>query len=126
MTQVKWKFEGIEVYFVSPAEKLDQDILRMRCRLNIRSKIKIIDDNFTLPESHNADCASCKRNSTVSAQPTLSVYIEEDETESEAIQLLRVSVDVDPTGSAVDLLPSGDTPSDLDRPSDGLDSEPIG
>lgn len=125
MTQVKWKFEGTEVYFVSAADKLDRDVLRHRGKLGTKAKIEIIDDNFTLPESYIANCASCKRNSTVSAQPTLPVYLEEDETEPEAVQLLGVSVDVDPVDSAVDLLPSGDTPSDLDRPSDGLDSQPI-
>ena len=125
MTQVKWKFEGTEVYFVSSSDKLDRDVLRHRGKLGTKAKIEIIDDNFTLPESYTANCASCKRNSTVSAQPTLPVYTEEDETEPEAVQLLGVSVDVDPANSAVDLLPSGSTPSDLDRPSDGLDSQPI-
>jgi len=137
MTQVKWKFEGGTVYFVSPKEKVERHALNIGGKSGVNPKIEIIDDNFTLPESYNAGCASCSRSSSASSQSTVSVYSEETKSfvvedledyksRQTSSELLGVFVDVDPTDSPVDLLPDSDTPSDLDLPSDGLDSEPIG
>lgn len=126
MAQVKWKFKGMDLYFVSEKEKLTRDVLRMRCRLNIRSKIEIINDYFTLPESDLAGCASCSRNGLTKSQQTLPIYIEESQAEQETVELFGVSVDVDPVGSAGDLLSDSDPTGDPDSTGDSVDGEPIG
>lgn len=126
MTQVKWKFKGIDLYFVSDKDKLTRDVLRHRGKLGTKAKIEIINDYFTLSESDTAGCASCSRNGLVKSQPTLPVYTEENEIEPEAVQLLGVSVDVDPTGSADNLLSDSGTSGDSDSTGDSVDGEPIG
>jgi len=126
MTQVKWKFKGIDLYFVSDKEKLTRDVLRHRGRLGTKSKIEIINDYFTLSESDLAGCASCSRNGLVKSQQTLPVYTEEDETESEAVQLFGVSGDVDPDSSAGDVLPESTSASDSSGTGNSLDSKSAG
>ena len=126
MTQVKWKFKGMDLYFVSDKEKLTRDVLRHRGRLGTKAKIEIINDYFTLSESDLAGCASCSRNGLTKSQQTLPVYTEEDQTEHEAVQLLGVSVDVDPANSAGDLLSDSGTTGDPDSTGDSVDGEPIG
>jgi hypothetical protein len=126
MTQVKWKFKGIDLYFVSDKEKLTRDVLRHRGRLGTKAKIEIINDYFTLSESDLAGCASCSRNGLTKSQSTLPVYTEEDPTESDAVHLFGVSGDVDSTDSAGDLFSDGPSTSDDNSTGDSVDSEPIG
>lgn len=126
MTQVKWKFKGIDLYFVSDKDKLTRDVLRHRGKLGTKAKIEIINDYFTLSESDTAGCASCSRNGLVKSQPTLSPYSQEAMVEQETPELLGVFVDVDPTGSADNLLSDSGTTGDPDSTGDSVDSEPIG
>ncbi len=121
--QIKWKFKGLDLYFVSPADKLELHQTRQRAKLGLKTKIEIIDDNF-ITNTNPDGCASCKRNSAVDTQPTLSVVSDQTEPQPEADELLGVFFDVDPTGTAADLLSDSPSTSDDDSTSDGVAGEP--
>lgn len=122
--QVKWKFKGTEVYFVSDKDKLTRDVLRHRNKLNTTKKIEIVNEFFSLADS-NADCASCNRHTTVDPQPTVSVDSEQASPESEAFELLGVFIDVGTVDPSVDPLSGYTSDSMFSSLSDGLDSEPV-
>jgi|LakMenEpi03Aug12_release.lakeMendotaPanAssembly.Ray.scaffolds.fasta_scaffold1086682_2 hypothetical protein len=122
--QIKWKFKGLDLYFVSQEEKLERDQLRHRSKLGTKAKIEIIDDNFTLNESDIAGCSSCERNAILNTQPPVSVDAEQTELESETPELLGVFIDVEPTDPATDLFPDGSSTSDDNSTSDSVASEP--
>lgn len=126
MTQVKWKFKGMDIYFVSDKEKLTRDVLRHRGRLGTKAKIEIINDYFTLSESDLAGCASCSRNGLTKSQQTLSPYSQEAMVEQKTSELLGVFIDVDPVDSAGDLFSDSDPTGDTDSTGDSVDGEPIG
>jgi hypothetical protein len=121
--QIKWKFKGLDLYFVSPADKLELHQTRQRAKLGLKTKIEIIDDNFITDTSPDG-CASCKRNSAVDTQPALSVVSDQTEPQPEADELLGMFFDVDPTGTAADLLSDSPSTSDADSTSDGVAGEP--
>ena len=121
--QIKWKFKGLDLYFVSPEDKLELHQTRERTRLGVKTKEEIIDDNF-ITDTNPDGCASCKRNSAVDTQPTLSVDSDQTETEQEADELLGVFFDVEPTDPAVDLLSDSLSTGDADSTDDGVASEP--
>lgn len=66
MKQVKWKFKGTEVSFITPEDKLTSSVFRQAKRLGIdpaKTKIEIINEFFTT-ESNTTGCRSCNGNTT--------------------------------------------------------------
>jgi hypothetical protein len=80
--QVKWKFKGIDVSFVSPKDKLTLAVLKQAARLGIdpkRHKIEIENDLFTT-NNDDAGCGSCNGNSPGSELLALQMDDEEIKT----------------------------------------------
>jgi hypothetical protein len=80
--QVKWKFKGIDVSFVSPKDKLTLAVLKQAARLGIdpkRHKIEIENEFFTL-NNDDAGCGSCNGNSPGSELLALQMDDEEIKT----------------------------------------------
>lgn len=77
--QVKWKFKGIDVHFVSPKEKLNSAVYKQAARLGIdpkTHKIEIENDLFTLTDD-SAGCGDCNKHTTDFKFPSVQV---DDET----------------------------------------------
>ena len=124
--QIKWKFKDTDVYFVNSEANMGKHVYKQANRMGIcpaKIKIEIIDDNFITDTSPDG-CASCKRNSAVDTQPALSVVSDQTEPQPEADELLGMFFDVDPTGTAADLLSDSPSTSDADSTSDGVAGEP--
>jgi hypothetical protein len=101
MTQVKWKFRGTDIYFVSDKDKLTRDVMRQRNRLKTNSKIEIINDLFTNTEPTDADSTGGDGNTTFKDLEALDSAINPDKSEEQKASGLRsVSDDVDVAGSA--------------------------
>ena len=80
--QIKWKFKGTEIYFVTEEKKLMRDVMRQRERLRIKptTKIEIINEFFT-PELYSEGCRSCDGNSPSAKLTALHLDIEEAKAE---------------------------------------------
>lgn len=73
--QVKWKFKGIDVHFVSPKDKLTHAVHKQAARLGIdpkQHKIEIENDLFILTDD-SAGCGDCDVNTTDSKFPPVQV-----------------------------------------------------
>jgi len=82
MKQVKWKFKGIDVYFVSPEANMGSAVYKQANRLGIcpaKVKIEIVNEFFTLTDDLTG-CRSCNGNTTSPSQPTLQVDNQENQT----------------------------------------------
>lgn len=79
--QIKWKFKGTEIYFVSDEKKMTRDVMRQRERLKLKptTKIEIINELFTDDDSTSTGCTSCGNSSNNNVQQTLSVDSSEDQ-----------------------------------------------
>ena len=101
MTGVKWKFKGMDIYFVSDKDKLTRDVLRQRNRLKTKAKIEIINDLFTNSEPATADLSGGDGDSTFKDLEALDSALNSSEPEEQkAIGLRSLSDDVDVLGSA--------------------------
>lgn len=81
MQQVKWKFKGIDVFFVSPKDKLTQAVLKQAARLKIdpkKHKVEIQNDYFTLNDT-TAGCVSCNKHTADPELPAVQMVYKEDE-----------------------------------------------
>ena len=78
--QIKWKFKGTEIYFVTEEKKMTRDVMRQRERLGIKSttKIEIINEFFT-PELYSTGCSSCNSNTASPELAPLQMDAEEAE-----------------------------------------------
>jgi len=82
MKQVKWKFKGIDVYFVNPEANMGSAVYKQANRLGIcpaKIKIEIVNEFFTLTDDLTG-CRSCNGNTASSPQPTLQVDNQENPT----------------------------------------------
>jgi len=64
MKQIKWKFKGTEVSFITPEDKLSASVFRQAKRLGIdptKRKIEIINEFFTT-EPNSTGCDTCNGN----------------------------------------------------------------
>jgi hypothetical protein len=115
MKQVKWKFKGIDVYFVNPENKMASAVFKQANRLGIcpaKTKIEIVNEFFTLTDDL-AGCRSCNGNTASSPQPTLQVDNQENQTgptPDDMRDLLSLLHELD---TGVSNLPDADAP-DLD------------
>lgn len=123
--QIKWKFEGLGLTFVSNHDKLAQDQTRWAAKFQTQNQIVILDDQFTRNTSPDG-CASCKRHTAVDPQPTLPVGAKKGKPKPQAPELLGVFIDVDPASTADTLLSDAIPPSDAHSPFNGLDGQPVG
>jgi hypothetical protein len=113
--QIKWKFKGTEIYFVTEESRMTRDVMRQRERLQLKqtTKIEIINEFFTT-EPNSTGCSSCNGNTPSPELTTL--YLDPEEAQAE----LTASNVRDMLGLLDEL--SG-TPADSE---DGLDDSDTG
>ena len=98
MTGVKWKFKGMDIYFISDKDKLTRDVMRHRNRLKTKAKIEIINDLFTNSESADADSLSSNGSASVENVEVLRDLSDSGKPEGEeTVRLRSVFDDVDST-----------------------------
>ncbi len=118
--QIKWKFKGTEIYFVTEEKKMTRDVMRQRERLQIKptTKIEIINEFFT-PELYAEGCRSCNGNTTSSELTALHLDPEEAEvgpTADDMRDMLRLLDKLsNAPADSEDGLDDGDTPGVNDR-----------
>ena len=107
---INWYFEGQEIRFISPEDKMERHVLTNRTRYNAHDKKVIIaNEYFNSDATADAPCSTC--GATTSPQPAVSVDTKKGKTKLKAVQLQPVSVDVPNDSSATNDL--GNDP-DLD------------
>ena len=115
MKQVKWKFKGIDVYFVSPEANMGSAVYKQANRLGIcpaKVKIEIVNEFFTLTDDLTG-CRSCNGNTASSPQSTLQVDSSEDQTGPTPDDMRDMLGLLDSLNTGVSNLPDADAP-DLD------------
>ena len=113
--QIKWKFKGTEIYFVTDESKMTRDVMRQRERLKLKpsTKIEIINEFFTTTGSTSTGCSSCGDSASNNVQSTLSMDISEDQQPGqEAVGLSTVHDVLDDAYSNLGLLEDGASSSD--------------
>ena len=80
--QIKWKFKGTEIYFVTEESRMTRDVMRQRERLQLKqtTKIEIINEFFTT-EPNSTGCSSCNGN-TAGAELT-ALHLDPEEAQAE-------------------------------------------
>jgi hypothetical protein len=80
--QIKWKFKGTEIYFVTEESRMTRDVMRQRERLKLKqtTKIEIINEFFTT-EPNSTGCSSCNGNTPSPELTTL--YLDPEEARAE-------------------------------------------
>jgi hypothetical protein len=118
--QIKWKFKGTEIYFVTDEKKMTRDVMRQRERLQIKptTKIEIINEFFT-PELYTEGCRSCNGNTTSAELTALHLDPEEAEvgpTADDMRDMLRLLDKLsDAHANSEDHMDDSDTPGVNDR-----------
>ena len=118
--QIKWKFKGTEIYFVTEESRMTRDVMRQRERLQLKqtTKIEIINEFFTT-EPNSTGCSSCNGNTAGVELTALHLDPEEAQAEQTAsnvrdlLGLLRELSDAPP--DSTDTLDDSDTGSVNDR-----------
>ena len=106
--QIKWKFKGTEIYFVTAEHKMTLDVMRQRERLGInpKTKIEIVDEFITTDDSATAGCSSCGNSTNNNVQQALSMDASEDEQPGQEATLVPPMHDVldntDPNPTALE------------------------
>ena len=107
MKMIKWYFEGQEIRFISPEDKMDRHVLANRTTFDAHDKKVIIDNEFfDTTATADAPCSTC--GPTTNPQSTVPVDTKKGKAKPKAVQLQSVPVDV----------PHGDTAND------DLDNQP--
>ena len=107
---INWYFEGQEIRFISPEDKMDKHVLTNRTRYNAHDKkIIIANEFFDSTATADAPCSTC--GATTNPQPTLPVDTKKGKVKPKAVQLQPVSVDVPNDNLATNYL---DNDPDLD------------
>jgi hypothetical protein len=80
--QIKWKFKGTEIYFVTEESRMTRDVMRQRERLQIKptTKIEIINEFFTT-EPNSTGCSSC--NGNTSSPELTALHLDPEEARAE-------------------------------------------
>ena len=118
--QIKWKFKGTEIYFVTEESRMTRDVMRQRERLQLKqtTKIEIINEFFTT-EPNSTGCSSCNGNTAGAELTALHLDPEEAQAEQTAsnvrdmLGLLRELSDA--PADFTDTLDDSDTGSVNDR-----------
>ena len=79
--QIKWKFKGTEIYFVTDENRMTRDVMRQRERLKLKptTKIEIVNEFFAMRDELTTGCTSCGSSSNNNVQSTLSMDPSEDQ-----------------------------------------------
>jgi hypothetical protein len=79
--QIKWKFKGTEIYFVTDESRMTRDVMRQRERLKLKptTKIEIVNEFFAMRDELTTGCTSCGSSSNNNVQSTLSMDPSEDQ-----------------------------------------------
>ena len=79
--QIKWKFKGTEIYFVTDESRMTRDVMRQRERLKLKptTKIEIVNEFFAMRDELTTGCTSCGNSSNNNVQSTLSMDAGEDQ-----------------------------------------------